>query len=256
MPGWTVPLLASPLTPYALWLMSSAERIDLSASASGDPADYLRPTRFVDSNHPDVVAYAVKATEGCTTPIDRAQRLFLTVRDGLRYDPYTFSIDPDAYRASTVVHQSSGFCVPKAILLTAAARAIGIPALVGFADVRNHLTSERLRNLMKTDVFVFHGYTVMHLDGRWVKATPAFDVALCDHFGVQPLTFDGRSDAMFHELTPDGSRHMEYIRDRGHFADLPFDEMLAAFEEVYGGGNIIAQTDHDDAFHGATHDEH
>ncbi|RLB62726.1 MAG: transglutaminase [Deltaproteobacteria bacterium] len=235
--------------------MASVKPTVLPASISGDPAEYLRPTHFVDSDHPAVVAYATEATEGCTTPIDRAQRLFLTVRDGLRYDPYTFSLDPEAYRASTVVHSSSAFCVPKAILLTAVARAVGIPALVGFADVRNHLTSERLRALMGTDVFVFHGYSVMYLDECWVKATPAFDTALCDHFGVQPLIFDGHTDAMFHELTPDGARHMEYIRDRGHYADLPFDSMLAAFDDVYGSGNVIADTDHDDAFHSAAKDD-
>jgi transglutaminase-like putative cysteine protease len=235
--------------------MSIAEPTVLPASTSGDPAKFLEPTRFVDSDHPDVVAYATEATQGCSTPISRAGRLFLTVRDGLRYDPYTFSLDPETYRASTVVHKSSGFCVPKAILLTALARAVGIPALVGFADVRNHLTSERLRSLMRTDVFVFHGYTEMYLEGRWVKATPAFDTSLCDHFGVHPLTFDGHSDAMFHELTPDGARHMEYIRDRGHYADLPFDAMLAAFDEAYGGGNVVAATDHDDAFHHATDDD-
>jgi len=235
--------------------MSTAAPSPLPARVDDDPAAYVRPTRFVDSDHPDVVACAEEATQGCASPLERAQALFLRVRDGWRYDPYTFSVAPEAYQASTVVHQASGFCVPKAILLTALARAVGIPALVGFADVRNHLTSERLRQLMRTDVFVFHGYSELYLDGHWVKATPAFDTGLCDHFGVQPLVFDGRTDALFHEYTSDGTRHMEYIRDRGHYDDLPFDEMIAAFDEAYGGGNVIADATHDDAFHGAAHDD-
>jgi len=121
--------------------------------------------------------------------------------------------------------------------------------------VRNHLTSERLRSLMRTDIFVFHGYSELYLDGRWVKATPAFDAGLCDHFGVEPLVFDGRTDALFHEYTADGTRHMEYIRDRGHYADLPFDDMVAAFDDVYGGGNVVAEPNHDEAFHGPAHDD-
>ena len=40
--------------------------------------------------------------------------------------------------------------IGKASLLAACARAIGVPARVGYADVRNHLTSPRLYEKIKT----------------------------------------------------------------------------------------------------------
>lgn len=209
-----------------------------------DMAIYLQPTSYIDCDHPDVVRHAEVAVGDATSDIERAVRLFYVVRDSIRYNPYTFSFDPDVYRASAVSHTTTNFCIPKAILLAADARALGIPARLGFADVRNHLTTERLRALIQTDLFVFHGFTDLFLDGRWVKATPAFDLPLCKRFRVRPLEFDGRADALFHEFTSDGRQHMQYVRDRGTFADFPLDEMTAAIREAYGNPDMSAA--HDD----------
>jgi hypothetical protein len=99
----------------------------------------------------------------------------------------------------------------------------GIPARVGYADVRNHLSTERMRQTMQTDLFVWHGYTDLWLDGAWVKATPAFNIELCDRFGLLPLDFDGRSDSIYHPFDKAGNRHMEYVRQRGVFDDMPLD---------------------------------
>jgi transglutaminase-like putative cysteine protease len=136
-------------------------------------------TQTVDSAHP-----AVR---------ERAVSLYLAVRDGFRYDPYRIDLSPQGMRASTVLANGYGWCVPKAVLLTAACRAAGIPARLGFADVRNHLSTERMRQTMKTDLFIWHGYADIWLDGRWVKATPAFNMSLCERFGLLPLDFDGRT---------------------------------------------------------------
>ena len=70
-----------------------------------------------------------------------------------------------------------------------------VPSKVGFADVRNHLCTPRLRALMGSDVFIYHGITELFLDGKWVKATPTFNIGLCERFGVIPLDFDGHADA-------------------------------------------------------------
>jgi transglutaminase-like putative cysteine protease len=210
-------------------------------------AVYLQATHYIDHDHPDIVRHAEAAVEGATSDIDRAARLFYAVRDGIRYNPYTFTFDPEAYRASVICHTTTNFCIPKAILLAADARALGIPARLGFADVRNHLTTERLRALMKTDLFVFHGFTELFLAGRWVKATPAFDLTLCKRFSVRPLEFDGTTDALFHEFTRDGRQHMQYVRDRGTFADFPLEEMTVAVREVYGNPDMSTGQG-DDAF--------
>ncbi|MGH7821268.1 MAG: hypothetical protein ACREQ9_16005, partial [Candidatus Binatia bacterium] len=117
--------------------------------------------------------------------------------------------------------------------LAAAARAVGVPSRLGFADVRNHLTTPKLREMMGSDLFVFHGYTELYLEGRWVKATPAFNLALCQRFGVLPLEFDGRTDSIFHAFDAENRRHMEYLRDHGSFAEFPFERMAASFLEAY-----------------------
>jgi len=141
----------------------------------------------------------------------------------------------DITRASACLGRGSGFCVAKAALLAAAARAVGIPARVGFADVRNHLTTPKLRRLMGSDTFYHHGYTELFLEGKWVKATPAFDRRLCEKFGVRPLEFDGRADSLFHPYDVAGRRHMEYIADHGPSADVPVDEILEIFTREYPG---------------------
>jgi transglutaminase-like putative cysteine protease len=199
-----------------------------------DAAQYLAPTYFVDSDHPDVVAFAERAAGDVTDARARAVRLFRAVRDGFRYDPYRVSRDPADYRASAIVHTKRAFCIPKAVVLVAAARALGIPARLRFSDVKNHLSSERLRARMGTDLFVYHGTADLFLDGRWVKASPAFDRDLCEHFGVPPLDFDGMQDALFSAYDAEGREQMVYVRDHGSFADLPFDEIARAFVATYG----------------------
>jgi len=199
---------------------------------SVDPT-YLRPTWFLDWDHPDVVEFAHRTTEEANGDADRAVRLFYAVRDRIRYDPYTADLEPGTFKASLIAGRDATFCVPKAILLAAAARAVGIPSRLGFADVRNHLATARLLRLLRTDLFVYHGYTEFFLDGRWVKATPTFNLSLCERFGVEPLEFNGRDDAMLHPFDRDGKRHMEYVFDRGSYADLSLDEMIPALREAY-----------------------
>lgn len=199
----------------------------------GDLAEYLRPGTYIDSDAENVAAFAARACGDATDPVERAVRLYYAVRDGIVYTPYCVYRSPDTYRASAVLAKGAGFCVGKASLLAAAARASGIPARIGFADVRNHLCTPRLRALMDDDVFYYHGYTDLFLAGRWVKATPAFDRALCDRFGVLPLEFDGSADSLLHPYDREGRRHMEYLRLRGVFADVPAADIIACFEKAY-----------------------
>jgi transglutaminase-like putative cysteine protease len=194
----------------------------------------LAPTWFVDSDSDEVAAFAEAATGDATEPVDVAVRLFYAVRDGFRYDPYGTDFQADSFRASAVARSTSNWCVPKSVLLTAAARHCGIPARLGFADVRNHLTSEKLRAEMGTDLFAWHGYSELLLDDRWFKLSTAFNIELCDRFGVKTLDFDGTADALMHPYDKGGNRHMEYVRQRGSYDDLPLDEMMADFAEIYG----------------------
>jgi len=195
-------------------------------------SEYLEPGQFVDSDHPAVIDFANKNGTG-TTEREKAVSLYYAVRDRIRYNPFqNFTLD-DTYRASACIEQGSGWCVPKAALLAACARAIGIPARVGYADVRNHITTPELTAKMGTDLFVFHGYTELLLEGSWVKSTPAFNLSLCTRFRVKPLEFDGVTDSLFHPFDEDNRRHMEYVRDRGAYADVPAEEIRRVFSETY-----------------------
>lgn len=195
--------------------------------------DCLKPARFVDSDHPLVVAFAGEHTNAGDDAMTIALDLYYAIRDGIRYDPYGPMGAPSTYRASDAVASGRGFCIPKSALLAACARIHGIPARPGYADVRNHLATPRMLEVMGTDVFYWHSYCELFLDGVWVKATPAFNASLCDRFGLKPLEFDGRTDSLFHEFDRDGNRHMDYIRDRGPFADVPFDDIIATFRAEY-----------------------
>jgi transglutaminase-like putative cysteine protease len=200
-----------------------------------DMRRYLEPGAFVDSGAAAVTTFARAAAGPDGDPVARAVRLYYAVRDDIIYTPYCDFTDVETFRASACVARGAGFCVAKAALLTAAARAAGIPARVGFADVRNHLCTPKLRALMGTDSFVYHGYTDLYLEGRWVKATPAFDRGLCAKFGVTALDFDGRADSLFQPYDVAGRRHMEYLLDRGTREDVPVAEIMAAFAEHYPG---------------------
>lgn len=166
-------------------------------------------------------------------PAERARRLFLAVRDTVRYDPYVDLDDEANYRASSVLSARHGFCIPKAALLAAAARAAGIPARVSFSDVKNHLASPRLRKLLGTEVVFWHGCADLFLHGCWLRATPAFNIELCDRFDVKPLVFDGEHDALLHPFDAEGRRHMEYLTYRGHYLDVPFDQIRADLRQHY-----------------------
>jgi transglutaminase-like putative cysteine protease len=206
-------------------------------SAAHSLCDELAPTPIVDSDHPAVREFA-EARAGAraeNTAKDRAIRLYYAVRDEIRYDPYGAAIDVESMRASATLEAGRGWCVSKAVLLAAACRSVGIPARLGFADVRNHLSTARLREHMQTEIFYWHGYTVILVDedARWVKATPAFNVELCEKFGFLPLDFDGENDSLYHPFDREGRQHMEYVNERGEFNDVPLDDLIATFSEKY-----------------------
>ncbi len=192
----------------------------------------LAATAFIDCDGPVARAF-VEEHAGAGEPIERAIRLYYAVRDRIRYDFFAFDLTPKVFVGSHCLQAEAAVCIPKAVALATAARAAGIPARLGFADVKNHLASPRVLALMETDVFHWHAFTELFLEGRWVKATPAFDLALCRRHGVKPLEFDGRTDSVFHEHTGGGDRHMEYVAQRGSFDDVPYEALAADLSTHY-----------------------
>jgi transglutaminase-like putative cysteine protease len=198
-----------------------------------DMTQYCEASATVDSDNPAVIEFARRNIGSSLDPKGQAISLFYAVRDGIRYDPYTLDLSINGLKASSTLSALRGWCVSKAILLAACCRVVKIPARLGFADVRNHLTTARMRALMKTDVFFWHGYTSIFLDGQWVKATPVFNRELCEKFRLRPLEFDGITDSIYHPFDLEGNMHMEYLRYRGEFADVPLNDMMDTFRREY-----------------------
>jgi transglutaminase-like putative cysteine protease len=198
-----------------------------------DFEQYLQPTFFLDFHTRVIKDFAQDTCVECTSDTMKAIALYYAVRDQIMYDPFDLKYSRTAMKASTILEKGRGYCVSKALLLAAVGRQQGIPCRIGFADVTNHLSSPKLREKMGTDLFVYHGYTDMYLEGKWVKATPAFNLSLCTRFNVCPLEFDGTEDSIFHENNTLGQKHMEYVKEHGHFADLPFEEIFAAYRQMY-----------------------
>jgi len=194
---------------------------------------YLQATPIIDFDNETVISFIRKNSGDSTDPRMQAISLYYAVRDGIRYDPYSINLSAEELRASTTLATGRGWCVAKAILLTGCCRFLGIPALLCLADVRNHLTTARLRAMMKTDLFFWHGYTSIYLNGTWVKATPAFNIELCERFRLKPLDFDGTRDSIYHPFDLEGNKHMEYIRYHGEFADVPIDMIIETFRREY-----------------------
>lgn len=196
-------------------------------------SEYLLPGQFIESNDPEIIEFAHSTIGTAQGDVARALRLFYRIRDDILYDPYLPMGDPDSYSGKVALTTGRGWCVPKSALLTACARALGIPARPGYADVKNHLTTARLRAVMGSDIFAWHSYTELFLQGKWVKATPVFNQSMCEKFGLKPLDFDGKTDSLFHAFDQAGNLHMEYIKERGTYQDVPFEEIVATFATCY-----------------------
>ena len=195
--------------------------------------EYLRPTEFLDSDHASVREFAQRYAADDSTDTSRAIALYYGVRDGFQYDPFVLDLRRDSMKASALLTKTRGYCVEKAVLLAASARAIGIPSRLSFYIVRNHIATERLAKALERDYLVFHGAAEMYLDDRWVKATPAFNKRLCDYLGVDPIEFDGKTDAIFQEYDRTGKVFMEYLHDYGAFDDLPYQMFLDELDKHY-----------------------
>ena len=195
---------------------------------------YLAATEIIDCNHPEVRAFASETAGDAGNDVEKAVRLYYAVRDGIWYDPYHPFFLPEHYRASNILKGRRGFCIPKQSLLCALGRALGIPSRPGYATVRNHLATRQLLEFLGTDLFVYHGFTEFHLEGKWVKATPAFNAELCRRHGVEPLEFNGREDSIFQPYNSDNRKYMEYVEFLGSYPDIPVAEIVEGFEKTYG----------------------
>ena len=194
---------------------------------------YLQPAEFINSDSEAVILFTQKIIGTTTDPIEKAIKLYYAVRDGFNYNPYDIDLSREAMKASSLLKRDYGYCVEKACLLAACARVAGIPSRLGFARVRNHIATEKLEEILKTNVMVFHGYTEFFLEGKWVKSTPAFNKSLCKKLNVLPLEFNGKEDSIFQSYNKEGSQFMEYLFDYGNFPDVPLELFISELKKHY-----------------------
>jgi transglutaminase-like putative cysteine protease len=197
---------------------------------------YLKSAEFINADHPDVQQFAKDVTFGAKKDVEKVKYLHYAVRDGFRYDPYRLHFSKEDMKASSLLKRDYGYCVKKSCLFVAACRVIGIPARLGFANVRNHISTAKLEAILNTNILVFHGYAEIYLHDKWIKVTPVFNRELCEKLNVKPLEFNPDDDSIFQEYNEYGGRFMEYLHQYGHFADIPYqlfmDELLKHYPHL------------------------
>jgi transglutaminase-like putative cysteine protease len=210
--------------------------------------EYLQPTEFLDFDQSSVREFAEKHTTGANNETERAVALYYAVRDGFQYNPYLLDLRRTGLTASNLLTRNRGYCVEKAVLLAASARAVGVPSRLSFYIVRNHIATEKLERALKKNYLVFHGAAEVFLNGNWLKTTPAFNAGLCKYLGVEPLEFDGTGDSIFQEYDHQGNVFMEYLHEYGAFSDLPYElylqELGKHYPHIFGnaeytGGDLV-----------------
>ncbi len=193
---------------------------------------YLESTEYIDWETESVKKKAAELTKGLKTNREKAIAVYYFVRDSIRHNPYAEGASPEDFRASAILQKGNGYCQHKALLLAALARAAGIPSRLGYADVRDHLLSKKFRAMIGGDnLLIQHGYTELYIDGRWVHASPAYDLATCNKMGFVPVEFDGIHDARDSAFNATGKPHIEYVKDHGTYADFPWDFILSYRQE-------------------------
>lgn len=204
----------------------------LDSSPSPPGPDDLHSDGIFNSDNP-LLMRQVSMVAGMDGLEDRMGRWYRFVRDAIRYDPFAISLDPKENAASRTLENQSGHCVHKSVLLVAGFRAMGVPSRLGLAKVRNHLATERLEALLKSNVLTPHGYAAFWNGERWVKCTPVFNRSLCERLGTHPLEWDFHGDGLFQPLDAAGGRFMEYLEDFGLHATIPLDFILEQLQGAY-----------------------
>jgi transglutaminase-like putative cysteine protease len=106
--------------------------------------EYLQPTEFLDFDRQSVKQFAETHARGAKNETERAVALYRAVRDGFQYNPYLLDLRRAGLTASNLLTRNRGYCVEKAVLLAASARAVGVPSRLSFYIVRNHIATEKL----------------------------------------------------------------------------------------------------------------
>jgi len=204
---------------------------------------FSQATYFFDYTHPIIQTKIKEWTSEATSLKEKAIELYYAIRDGYYYNPYKINFAAEYAKSSDIINRKEGHCLDKATLLISCCRAIGIPSKLHLVKVKNHIAVEKLVEAYGTDELTPHAFAELYIDGKWVKATPAFNRSLCDLLNVDVLEFDGETDSLFQEYDKDGGQFMEYLEDYGCFDDLPMEFIVENMKAHYPGIERYAETD-------------
>ncbi|MEJ2724243.1 MAG: transglutaminase family protein [Deltaproteobacteria bacterium] len=194
----------------------------VSINEEREPAVYLMPTFTIESDHERIVETAREITRGCRTDEEKAIRVFYFVRDMIYYNVDMVSVFEEDFRATRILEWRQGYCVQKAVLLTALGRASSIPTRLTFAKIKNHKVPPHILQRYGTNIFPRHGYNQFFLNGRWISAAATFNKSLCEKINSPTTDFDGENDSVLPSRDREGKPYIEYIEKFGHSEDLPF----------------------------------
>ncbi|MEA3470223.1 MAG: transglutaminase-like domain-containing protein [Thermodesulfobacteriota bacterium] len=202
--------------------------------SENEMAIYLKQTFTIEAGNEKIVEMVKNLTADCLTDEEKAVKLFYFVRDSIRYNLYMISVFIEDFRASKVLEWGKGYCVQKAVLLTALGRAAGIPSRMAFAMIRNHSVPEHIIQRIGDNLFPRHGYNQFFLNGRWVSTAATFDRALCEKNGLPTVEFDGKEDAMLPPADLAGKPFIEYVEKFPPREDLPFEWIAEKIAQLVG----------------------
>jgi len=198
---------------------------------------WLKSTPAFDCDHEAIREKAQTVTRGQREAADKARSLFFFGRDDIKFFPYLPPDVLESYRASRILKAGGGMCIQKAVLLATLARAVGIPARVHFVDIRNYRAPDNVKETLGTNLFPYHGFDELYIDGKWIKVTPTFELKVCQENRLIPVEFDGKHDAMLPPRDLDGNSHIEYLEDHGFYENVPLDEIYSAWASAYSAGS-------------------
>jgi hypothetical protein len=127
------------------------------ATFNFDPARYLSPSAFINSDDREIKAAARSIVKDRQTPKDKAESIQGWVYKNVKKVP-TFSLPT----AKDVFAKRVGDCNEHAVLFAALARAAGIPCAIASGMV------------YASDGFYYHAWNLVHVEGAWVPVDSTF----------------------------------------------------------------------------------
>lgn len=206
---------------------------------------YLEPSEYIDSNHPEVVAKARELIRGCRTDREKLEKIYYFVRE-LPYDilgAFRY-LAQGKRRASDVLQAGTAFCMGKASSFVALCRAAGIPARVGFQQLDcpdKPFMSEEVRRLWGDRKLPWHSLGEAYLGGRWLKLDATIHSAAANAKG-RPYTqeFDGEHDIPTVEgpILKELGSYADYPREVAEWYEAMAREVMRAAEQAEPGKGV------------------